>query len=188
MPAPNVEGALSHEMQRDEILSLPADWEIVTFQTLADLADQIVALIGTDYLLRELEISAHGDPSSVDGIAGTTFDQFQTLQDFAYRWIDMHPDDESDIYLSGCNTGCRAQLGVRGIAEQMADLIPPGPPQLPAKAYRCTVYGAVGTLNGTHAGGTCSATESAFLFSRGGTADTTPHQYAFRGFRGENSA
>ena len=184
-PVRNTTWELTPAERNREIWAVGAGWTIITYTTIGDLVDQIVAELGMDYLLRELEISAHGNPRGVDELSAAS------AQTLAARWLELYPDDETDIYLSGCNTGCRWQTGARCIAEIVSDLIPPGPPTLQPKTYRCTVYGSVGTLTGTHAGGDASATASSFLWSRDGAEATKTPSFpwgAYRGFRGENSA
>lgn len=135
--------------------------------------------------LRMLEISAHGSPTSLNGF-DTDYDvkAFKLLGSklAALNWSDI-----SEIYLGGCNTGCREVSDEQGIAEQLAELIPAKP-----KQFRCTVYGAVGTLRGDHAAGNAITRPSGtYLWERSGIcrdSDPDPHMRPFRGYRGVNSA
>lgn len=135
--------------------------------------------------LRMLEISAHGSPTSLNGF-DTDYD-VKAFKSFGSKLAALNWSDISEIYLGGCSTGCREVPDEQGIAEQLAELIPVKP-----KQFRCTVYGAVGTLWGDHAAGNARTKPSGeYLWERSGACrdnDPDPHIRPFRGYRGVNSA
>jgi len=143
----------------------------------------------TGAVLRQLEISAHGSPTSLNAFSLYDPGPFTF---FGMRLAKLNWSDEADIYLSGCNTGCRQWQHVESFAERLADLIP-----RKKNAFRCTVYGTVGYLSGAHAAGT-SETDPVFgnytttyFWQRQGHLvdnDPDPHMRPYRGYRGPNSA
>jgi len=156
------------------------------------------AVIHHDPVLRTLEIWSHANPYRCGGIT------VDTVQAFAIELDKLRLSDNVDIFLSGCNTGCRDWASVANnqasdqecIAELLADKLPGV--NHPNKTCRVTVHGTVGYHSGTHAGGDSSTVQS---YSEGnppnyhapyaysGNAKQDPNNdLTFRGFRGPNSA
>jgi len=141
--------------------------------------------------LQVLEICGHGWPAKCDGLDIYTI----AFDDFADALGKLVWADDSSIYVTGCNTGCRQVEDEEGVAERLADLLPARPQQ-----FRCTVYGTVGYHSGTHAGGDGQAHPDLerdgvhyqnYFWQRHGTtrdSDPDPHMQSYRGFRGPNSA
>jgi hypothetical protein len=169
--------------------------ELVTF--CADLQqsetwiDQQTQKLMTHPVMETLEILAHGTPRKCDGL-----DKFMiSFDDFAAGLNNLTWDDNSSIYLTGCNSGCRDTDDEQGVAEALAELIPSTP-----KKFRCTVYGTVGYHRGSHASGDGWATPDYekdgvhypnYPWQRHGRTDDTdpdPHMQSYRGFNGPNSA
>jgi hypothetical protein len=189
---------------RNTIAATSPEYYFYQFDELPELIDFLVDLQNTETwvskqtgkvmrhpVLETLEICGHGYPRKCDGLDQTTpeFDKFAS--DLGkVSWA-----DDSSIYLTGCNTGCRIVQDEQGVAERLAELVPTKP-----KQFRCTVYGAVGYHTGTHAGGDGQADPDYvqndihypnYFWQRQGhtkDSDPDPHMQSYRGFRGPNSA
>ncbi|MBV7332819.1 RHS repeat-associated core domain-containing protein [Chloroflexi bacterium TSY] len=79
--------------------------------------------------IRTLEIKAHANPYTINGIKGANIRSFAQRLSKEVKWC-----CPCSIYLSGCNTGLKSAP----IAQALAN------------ATNCTAYGSVGYLRGTH--------------------------------------
>ncbi len=109
----------------------PGGYTVLLHTSVEELCEQASAPAEK---LEVLEIVAHGNPQFLGVIEQKTLDQFaQAL---------VRASDESQIYLSGCNTGTKSvsaddcEVPHFNIATHLASKVP------------CRVYGSVGYLNG----------------------------------------
>lgn len=125
------------------------------FDLMNKLTDRLVK-IGASHspndhpCLEGLEIIAHGNDASCDGITGDTFELDYSLYLHQVKWCDA-----SFIYLSGCNTGNEFPPGrqtpssltrVDSIARRLSTVMPR--PQ-DRNVLHCTVYGTFGFMLGS---------------------------------------
>jgi hypothetical protein len=199
-PEPKIKKLYSAGLLTRQFAAIDSKYYVIVYRRLdaGDLIRDLLKLLKSEFwfdpttgkkltgpTLRMLEISAHGSPTSLDGF-DTDFD-LKAFVAFGSKLAALRWNDISEIYLGGCNTGCREKPDEQGIAEQLAELIPAKP-----KQFRCTVYGAVGDLSGDHAAGNAETEPSGtYLWERAGHCvdnDPDPHMRPFRGYRGANSA
>jgi hypothetical protein len=156
------------------------------------------AVIHHNPCLCTLEIWSHGNPDRCGGITA------HTVVAFAAELDKLMSCDNLDIYLSGCNTGCRnwtpgpinQESNQENVAELLADQLPGA--AHPNKSYRVTVYGTKGYHSNTHASGNSQTSQDYSSgspptyhgpYSRSANADQTPvSDPTFYDFKGPNSA
>ena len=139
---------MEHRLQAG-VPTTPA-WAFVTdFDAIDSLVNQVQAEIDIDPdhpCLKSLEIVAHGEPVSCDGMdrsdAGTWATKLKQLP-----WCDV-----AAIYLSGCNTGLARDRGDPGVMGPVAKLLADAMPfDAAAFVHRISVYGAAGYISGANA-------------------------------------
>ncbi len=198
-PNPNIAGTCTQAWINSYLTKIPPKYYVLRFDE-RDGADLVQDLKDaqnkaswtqkstgkklTGATLKELEVCSHGAPRYLTPLnLQFAADEFKR---FGNGLATLVWADDCAIYLSGCNTGCRANADEQGIAERLAELIPAKP-----KAFRCTVYGAVGELWYNHASGDAYTTPTVYPWSRQGRCtenDPDPHMRPWRGYRGANSA